>query len=125
MRSRLYSRALDVPGLPKGFCTTCRRVAHYFQEPHAQVQRCIRTILKDMTDDKAYCRAHFGLRRHKDGKVEHLMSETGFAFLAMNLTGAKALQWQLDMVQTYSRMRQEVEHLKNSPVSGTGTRTLQ
>ncbi|MEY4750396.1 MAG: hypothetical protein RIQ60_2610 [Pseudomonadota bacterium] len=94
--------------------TTSRRVAEYFGKRHRDVLRAVQALLAQV--EPAFTERSFALSEYTDttGRKlpEYLISQAGFALLAMGFTGAEALRLKVRFIQAFEATARELQRLK-------------
>ena len=91
--------------------TTSLKVAEYFEKPHNDILKSIRSLIEDveglgeksqssMFEESTY------INQQNKLQPMYLMNRDGFTLLAMGFTGKKALQFKLKYIQAFNKMEQ-------------------
>ncbi|MGZ5055464.1 MAG: Rha family transcriptional regulator [Methylobacter sp.] len=91
--------------------TTSLKVAEHFQKQHKDVLKAIKKLLADCLDS-VFAERNFAPSKYQviGGKNStrheemYLLTEEGFALLAMGFTGKQALQWKIDFLTAFRSM---------------------
>ena len=95
--------------------TTSLRVAEIFEKEHKNVIRDIENLI-DGGELKIELTSMFILSSYKSAQnkelKQYLITQDGYALLAMGFTGAKALKFKLTFIQAFNEMKKELEDFK-------------
>lgn len=96
--------------------TSSRTVADHFGKTHRNVTRAIATLL-GQTGDAEFNALNFEHIEYLDSRgrkqTEWLMSEQGFALLAMGFTGPKAVALRLSFIKAFEAATQRIRELES------------
>ena len=90
-------------------------VARIFNKAHADVMRDVRRILSEIDMEwgiRAFAETPYTHPQNGQTYVMYAMTEDGFTLLAMGYTGREAMQFKVQYIQEFRRMKEELERPK-------------
>jgi len=114
-RGLFAAHAQDLVSVDHGQAvTTSRRVAEYFGKRHRDVLRSIQALVEQVDPD--FTERSFALSEYADATgrklPEYLITQAGFALLAMGFTGAEALRLKVRFIRAFETTARELQRLK-------------
>ena len=97
--------------------TTSLLVAIKFEKDHKNVLQAIRDLIRTAENPAVNLMFYETTYLNSQNKTQPLfiMNQDGFTVLAMRFTGAKALEFQLEYIKAFNKMREQLKQLVQLP----------
>ena len=100
-----------IDGVPM---TTSLKIAERFGRQHKDVLKIVRRVIEDSSEERG--RRNFApssyLNKQRKRQLMYLITEEGFAIVAMSLTGKEALEWKWRFLEAFKDARRRLAAIK-------------